>query len=114
LRRRSLPAFAFSTLLALALILFTVASGASDMRHGVDGHHPVTLHGSGTHHTSHDAQPGDHQASAWCGAACAATVVALAERGPERARARGVAPAITSRTAEHSPDDPLPPPRVAA
>lgn len=112
LRRGSLLGFVLTGMLGLALVFFTMSSGGSQFHKGSEGHHPATLHTSGTHHASIDAEPESHEANAWCETACAVTASSLLERGPEVARSRGVPPAIVARIDEHFPDDPLPPPRL--
>jgi hypothetical protein len=113
LRRVSLLRLVINGLLGLALVVFTMSSVPSHGGFGSDAHPLVTLHAYGPH-ASHDAGHDDHPANGLCGTACAVSVAPLPERGPELARARGVPPAIMAGIEEHSPDDPLPPPRPAA
>jgi hypothetical protein len=96
-------------MLGLSLLVFTVASGSSHLRSGV----AEQSHLIAPHHASHDGHLDRHPANALCGIACAASIV-VAEWMPEASQARGVPPAIIGRIDEHSPDDPLPPPRSAA
>ena len=103
---------ALSVVLGLALIVF-VTSGASHMHSSSTGQSQL-IASQAPHHVSHDGQFDGHAASAWCGSFCAVSIVTLSVRSPDMARLRGVPPAIMARIDEHSPDDPLPPPRRAA
>lgn len=114
LRRVTLLDYVLTGVVGLALILFIMSSVPSHGDLGSDAHPLVTLHASGAHHAPHDRGHESHAANTLCGTACAVTVAPLPERGPELARAQGVPPAIMARIDEHSPDDPLPPPRRAA
>jgi hypothetical protein len=104
----------FSAVLGLTLIAFTAAGTVPHDHLGLEEHaQSSALSSGGTHHGFHDGQPDDHIANALCWAACAISVAAFADRTPDIARARGVPPARMARMDEHSPDDPLPPPRPA-
>jgi len=112
LRRVNSLHFVLAAVLGLALIAFTMSNVPAHGDPGSQAHPLVALHASGAHQAPHDHD--GHAANALCAAACAVTIAPLVERGPELARARGVPPAIMARIDEHSPEDPLPPPRRAA
>jgi hypothetical protein len=104
---------ALSVVLGLALIVFTVTSGASHMHSGSTGQSHL-IASQAPHHVSHDGHFDGHATSAWCGSFCAVSILTLSVRSLDMVRLRGVPPAIMARVDEHSPDDPLPPPRRAA